>query len=40
MKPMSPAGRGDDGTKKKPTKFASPVQLQEACDAVELALDD
>jgi hypothetical protein len=28
------------GAKKKPTKFAPPVQLQEACDAVDWALVD
>ena len=28
------------GAKKEPTKFAPLVQLQEACDAVEWALDD
>jgi len=28
------------GAKKEPTKFAPLVQLQEACDAVEWAIDD
>jgi hypothetical protein len=28
------------GAKKEPTKFTPLVQLQEACDAVEWALDD
>ena len=28
------------GAKKEPTKFAPLVELQEACDAVEWALDD
>jgi hypothetical protein len=28
------------GAKKEPTKFASLVELQEACDAVEWALED
>jgi len=28
------------GAKREPTKFASLVELQEACDAVEWALDD
>jgi acyl-CoA reductase-like NAD-dependent aldehyde dehydrogenase len=28
------------GTKKEPTKFAPFVEIQQACDAVEWALDD
>jgi hypothetical protein len=28
------------GAKKEPTKFAPLVELQQACDAVEWALDD